>query len=92
MKVIFKGSFDRDLDKIRNKELHKALDDKISQILKAQSITHITGLKKLKGYSHHYRIIVKTSTLTFRIGAIIREASIWMVRFLPRKSVYKRFP
>jgi mRNA interferase RelE/StbE len=92
MKIIFKGSFDRDLDKIRNKELRKALDDKISQILKARNLQHITGIKLLRGYSHHYRIIVRTSKFTYRIGVIVRENSIWMVRFLPRKLVYKEFP
>lgn len=92
MKIIFKGSFERDIDKIRNKELRQALDVKISQILKAENLAHITGIKILRGYSHHYRIIVKTDKLTFRIGAIIRDDSLWMVRFLPRKSVYKKFP
>lgn len=92
MKVIFKGSFERDIDKIRNKELRFALDDKIAQILKAENIHHITGLKVLQGYSHHFRILVKSPKLTYRIGAIVRENSIWMVRFLPRKSVYRKFP
>ncbi len=77
MKIVFKGSFDRDIDKIRNKELRKALDDKLSQILKARNIHQITGVKILRGYSHHYRIIVKTTKFTYRIGAIVRENSIW---------------
>ncbi len=92
MNIIFKGSFDRDLDKIRNKDLRNALDDKISQILKAQHLNQITGIKVLRGYTRHYRIIVKSSKLTYRMGVIVRENSIWMVRFLPRKSVYRKFP
>ncbi len=92
MKIISKGTFDRDIDKIRSKELRFALADKIRQIERAKNISQITGLKLLRGYSHHYRIIVKAVKDTYRIGVVIRGEKIWLVRFLPRKIVYKQFP
>ena len=92
MKIIVKRSFDRDIDRVRDKELRLLLDAKLEQIEKAKGILNITGLKLLRGYTHHYRIIVKSKSLTYRIGAIIREEKIWLVRFLPRKIVYTRFP
>jgi hypothetical protein len=36
MKIIVKGIFDRDVDKVRGKEIRHALDNKISQIEKAK--------------------------------------------------------
>jgi mRNA interferase RelE/StbE len=92
MKVVVKGTFNRDIDNVRGKEIRHALDVKISQIEKAEDITRITGVILLEGYSHHYRIIVKSKNHSYRIGAIIRGNTIWLVRFLSRKIVYKNFP
>ena len=92
MKIIVKGSFDRDIDKARSKELRTALDNKILQIEKARNLSQVTGVKLLEGYSHHYRIIVKSGDHSYRIGAIIRNETVWLVRFLPRRMVYKAFP
>jgi hypothetical protein len=92
MKLLVKRSFDRDTDRIRNKELRLALDEKLTQIERAKSPSNITGLKLLRGYTHHYRIIVKAGLLSYRIGALIRGEKIWLVRFLPRKIVYTKFP
>jgi len=92
MKIIVKKSFDRDIDKLRSKELRLSLDTKISQIEKAKSIANITGVKLLKGYTTHYRIVVKTAILSYRIGVVIRGETVYLVRFLPRKIVYKQFP
>jgi mRNA interferase RelE/StbE len=92
MIVVVKGSFDRDISKVKNKELRLVLSDKINQIEAAKDISFITGIKLLRGYTHHYRIAVKTETDSYRIGAIVRNGKIWLVRFLPRKIVYRQFP
>ncbi len=92
MIVIVKGSFDRDTDKIRSKNLKQELTGKLLQIEKAKDISQITGLKLLRGYTHHYRIYVNTDKLKYRIGAAIRGDKIWLIRFLKRKVVYSKFP
>ena len=92
MKVIFKPKFRRDVDKINNRELLLALQEKIRQVKNAKTQTQIIGVKLLRGYIRHYRIIVKTEKQNYRIGAVIRGEKIWMVRFLPRKTVYLEFP
>lgn len=92
MKVIVKGSFDRDISKVRSKAIRLKLSDKITQIESANDITSVTGVKLLRGYTHHYRIPVKTKDESYRIGAIIRGYTIWLVRFLPRKTIYLEFP
>lgn len=92
MILIVKPKFRRDVDKINNRELLIALQQKINQINKAADTSNITGLKLLRGYTHHYRVIVKTNSQSYRIGAVIRKDTIFFVRFLPRKIVYKEFP
>ena len=92
MRIVVKGTFDRDVEKARNKEIRSALDRKITQIEKANDISNITAMILLEGYSHHYRIVVKSQDHSYRIGAIVRGETIWLVRFLPRRIIYKVFP
>ncbi|MER3498774.1 MAG: hypothetical protein C4308_09155 [Chitinophagaceae bacterium] len=77
MNVIVKGSFYRDVTRVRSKALLASLDNKISQIERAEDILHITGLKLLRSYTNHYRIVVKSAKDSYRIGAIIRGNKIW---------------
>jgi hypothetical protein len=49
MKVIVKGSFDRDISKVRNKALRLKLSDKITQIESAKDISCVTGVKLFRG-------------------------------------------
>ncbi|MDR0794308.1 MAG: hypothetical protein LBE82_13450 [Chitinophagaceae bacterium] len=92
MNIIVKKSFSRDIDKIRSKDLRLALDTKILQIERAKDLSRITGIKQLRGYKTHYRIIVKTEKFSYRIGVVVRNETIWLVRFLSRKTVYRLFP
>ena len=92
MKIIIKPAFNRDTNPIHDKLLLKALDDKLDQLEHAKTVDNIIGLKKLEGYEKHYRIYVVTKKKFYRIGAIIRGNTIWLVRFLPRKTIYKEFP
>lgn len=92
MKIIVKPAFERDIDKVRNKALLHTHDEKITQIEKAKTIENITGLKLLRTYKVHYRIKVEAGSQQYRIGAVIRSKTIWLVRFLPRKKIYELFP
>ena len=92
MKIIVKGTFDRDIDKAHNKDLRLSHDAKITQIEQAKNLSQVTGVKLLEGYSHHYRILVKSKNHSYRIGAIIRNETVWLIRFLPRRIIYKSFP
>jgi hypothetical protein len=90
--VFTKGSFDRDVSVVSDAPLLEALKDKIKQLEVAVDTSHVTGLKMLSGYSTHCRIYVKTDKLSFRIGAIVRGDTIWLIRFLSRQKIYQKFP
>ena len=92
MNIVYHPNFKRDIDKVNHRDLLLALREKIQQIEVAPGQAHVTGLKLLRGYSTHYRIQVKSERHSFRIGAIIRGRSIWLIRFLSRKAIYKEFP
>mgnify|MGYP002378025451 CR=1 FL=1 len=92
MKLIIKLSFEKDIGIIKDKVLKQALIEKIDQMDRAKNVCNITGVKLLRGYQTHYRIKVESENLKYRIGAIIRNDIIWLVRFLPRKKVYTIFP
>ena len=91
MKIVVKGTFRRDyLNK--SHAVRIALDEKIIQIEKAKDISQITGLILLTGFTHHYRIKVDYNKKKYRIGAIIRNNTVYLIRFLHRNSVYNEFP
>ena len=92
MNVFTKGTFERDVEGVSDVVLLEALHEKIQQIEIASAIGQITGLKLLRGYKTHYRIKLIANDASFRIGAIIRGNTIWLVRFLPRKKIYQQFP
>lgn len=64
MKIIVRSSFDRDIDKIQSQTLKAALDAKLTQIELAKSPAVVAGLKFLRGYTRHVRILVKTDRLS----------------------------
>jgi len=86
LNIFIKGSFKRDTARVHDATLLIALQEKITQIETAKNIQHITSMKLLRGYRTHYRIQVRTQEESFRIGAVIRGNSIWLVRFLSRKK------
>ncbi len=92
MKVYTKGTFNRDVDNLSDVALLEALRDRIKQIEIAQDASHIIGLKLLRNYQAHYRIKIITPHSSYRIGAVIRGNTIWLVRFLSRKKIYQQFP
>jgi mRNA interferase RelE/StbE len=92
VKVLAKPSFKRDISKLKDVHLLQALSEKLTQIEKASAKENVTGLKVLTGYSVYYRIYVKTEKLSYRIGAVIHGNTMWLVRFLPRRKIYRRFP
>lgn len=88
MKVEFKKSFLKELQKLKDKSLKNAIADCIVQAETASNLTQIKNLKKLAGYDVHYRIRVGN----YRIGIKIDNDTIFFVVFDHRKDIYKGFP
>jgi len=88
MKTAFKTSFVRDLKKIKNQQILSFVNNSIEVAEKCQSIFDIPNIKQIKGAKNHFRIRIGT----YRIGLALEENTLYFVRCLPRKDIYKLFP
>lgn len=89
MKFRVDKSFDRDVDKIKDKKLLRKIRKFISIIEEAESLNDIIHIKQIKGYDSFYRIKIGN----YRLGMeAISNKEIVLVRFLHRKDIYRYFP
>lgn len=88
MKVIFRDSFNKDLNKIKQKSPKEKIALAIEEIEKTDLLSKVRNIKKLKGYKFHYRIRISD----YRLGIYLEGETVEVVRFLNRKDFYKYFP
>ncbi len=88
MIVLIDKRFEKDTNKINDKSLLKKIATCIINIQNANSLNEIKNLKKLKGFDLEFRIKIGD----YRIGLIIEDNKISLIRFLHRKDIYKFFP
>jgi len=92
MELIFRPVFFREFDRLKNKDVLKALKNIFNQIEKAKSIDEIGNLKKLRNYSYYYRIKIKISDKNdYRLVLMIRNNKVWAESIaLASKIFYKK--
>ena len=89
MKFRVEKSFDRDVDRIKDKSLLKKLRTFISAIENAETLHGIPHIKKIEGYESFYRIKIGA----YRLGVeAISHKEVILRRFLHRKDIYRYFP
>ncbi len=88
MKVEFKRSFVRDLERVKDKALKEQVRQVIEQAEEAQTLQEIGDIKKLRGSDQYYRIRIGD----YRLGLVVEEQKVIFVRLLHRKDVYRYFP
>ncbi len=88
MKVEFKGSFARDLKRIRDTKLLQQVRTLIEQIEQADGLRDVTQLKPLEGFSRYYRVRIGN----YRVGVIMEQGTVTFIRCLHRKEIYRYFP
>jgi mRNA-degrading endonuclease RelE of RelBE toxin-antitoxin system len=92
MELIFRPSFFREFDRLKNKDTLIALENIFNRIEKAESIDEIGNLKKLRNYSNYYRIKIKISDKhDYRLVLMIRNNKVWAESIaLASKIFYKK--
>ena len=89
MKFRVEKSFDRDVDRIKDKKVLRKLRTFISLVENADTIHQITHIKKIEGYESYYRMKVGD----YRLGMeMISNKEVVLIRFLHRKDIYRYFP
>ena len=88
MKVEFRGSFAKDLRRIRDRSLKRRVKEVIESAEVADTLQEVSGIRKLRGGDQYYRIRIGD----YRLGLILDEDTVIFVRFLHRKDIYRYFP
>jgi mRNA interferase RelE/StbE len=88
VKVEFRRSFERDVDKIRDEDLLARIQTTIESVETAESLADINDITKLKTKGNYYRIRIGD----YRIGITVNEDIVSFVRVLHRREIYRYFP
>ncbi len=88
MKLIYTKSITKDVQKIKDRDIQKAIYKTIQKIKNASHLNEIPSVKKLKGHSFAYRIRISN----YRLGFYFEDDTIILARFLKRNDIYKVFP
>ena len=88
MQVEFLEKFGKDLDKVNQPFVKKALQKTIIRIEQVGNLNEIPHVKKLAGHKSAYRIRVGD----YRIGIFVDGNKVQFARVTNRKDIYKVFP
>ena len=89
MRVRYKPSFRRDIRRIRNADLHRRIQRKITEIEAAATINEVPGIGRLRSErGNHYRVRIGE----YRLGLIVERDSATLLSFSHRSDFYRRFP
>ena len=89
MIVEFDKSFEKSIDKIKDKSIFPKIEQIITDLENAQTIQEVKNLKKLTGFKTYYRI----RTGAYRIGLEkVSESTLRLIVVAHRKDIYKTFP
>jgi mRNA interferase RelE/StbE len=89
MIVEFDKSFEKSLDKIKNKSIFLRIEKIILEFEKSKSLTDLPNIKKLTGFKNYYRLRIGEYRLGFEK---IDENTLRFILIAHRKDIYKIFP
>ncbi len=87
MKIFFEKSFGKDLEKLSDKKIAKRLLKTIEDLETSSDLKEFS-IKKLKGYTSYYRLKIGE----YRLGFVLEDSQVNLVRFLHRREIYRFFP
>lgn len=88
MKLKIDKTFNKDYLKIKDKLIIQKINDLLVELYNIEKLQSISNCKKLTNARNAYRIRVGN----FRIGFLIEDDILILIRCLPRKDIYKYFP
>ena len=88
MQVIFRRSFAKDLKKVRRKALRQEVQAVIEQIEQSTTLYDLPNVKHLTSEGPYYHIRIGD----YRLGLVVENETVTIVRFLHRRDIYRYFP
>ena len=89
MIIEFDKSFEKSLEKIKNRSLFPKIEKIIIEFENARTLAELTNIKKLTGYKFYYRVRIGEYRLGFEK---IAENTLRFIIIAHRKDIYKSFP
>ena len=80
--------FNRDLRRIRDRDLQRRIARKIQELEAADSIMEVGGVRPITGTERHYRIRIGD----YRLGLEVHGDVAILLRFGHRREFYRHFP
>lgn len=80
--------FRRDVRGTGSAQIRSRLDQVIQELVDADNITEVTGVRRLRAEGQHYRIRIGG----YRLGITMDGETAVLRRFLTRGEIYRQFP
>ena len=80
--------FRRDVRQLGSAQMRRRLDRVIQELIEADNITDVNGVRLLTAEGQHYRIRIGG----YRLGITVDGETAVLCRFLPRGEIYRWFP
>ena len=88
MEIRFTVTFNRDLARLRDRQLTLQVNEVIDDLKATFQVTEVAGVGHLTGVDSRYRIMIRNYRLVF-----LTEGNIaYLERFLHRREIYRQFP
>ena len=88
MKVERAPSFRRDLRRTTDREARARVQEKIAELEEASTLFEVTNVRRMAGQERHYRIRIGGH----RLGIVLEDDVVVLLRFGPRRGFYRHFP
>ncbi|TVP76189.1 MAG: type II toxin-antitoxin system RelE/ParE family toxin [Puniceicoccaceae bacterium] len=88
MEVEYHKSFERDLRRVRDRNLLARVETLLVELVGSESMDPIPNVKVMKGHPDYFRIRIGD----YRLGLKRIDGSVKIIRFLSRGDIYRKLP
>lgn len=88
MKVEYHKSFERDLRRIRDRNILNRVKTLLLELEDADGLDSVADVKAMKGFPGYFRIRIGD----YRMGLRRTDSGVRILRFLSRGDIYRKFP
>jgi mRNA interferase RelE/StbE len=88
MKVEYHKSFERDLRRVRDRNLLNRGKAALQELEGSENLEALSNIKAMKGHPEYYRVRIGD----YRLGLKRIDDGVRIIRFLSRGDIYQKFP
>ena len=88
MKVEYHKSFERDLWRVRDRNLLNRVKAALNELEDSESLEALSNIKAMKGHPEYFRVRIGD----YRLGLKRIDDGVRIIRFLSRGDIYRKFP